>query len=222
MSLGKQHPEGSGIDDVINFAKERGCVMLDIRFMDLPGLWQHYTFPITKLKQETIEEGLPFDGSSLRGWQKINESDMTVLPDPATAFIDPFMKETTLVLIGDIVDPIERTAYPRDPRQVARRAEAYLKSAGIGDTIYFGPEAEFFIFDDVRFRQTTNMGYYEVDSVEGSWNTDRKEEGGNLGYKPRTKQGYFPVPPMDSLHDMRTEMLLVMESIGLVPEVQVI
>ncbi|MCA8945176.1 MAG: glutamine synthetase beta-grasp domain-containing protein, partial [Planctomycetes bacterium] len=208
------HPEGTGVEDVIAFAKDRGCTMLDIRFMDLPGLWQHYSFPIKKLSADLFEEGLPFDGSSLRGWKTINESDMLVVPDSATAFIDPFMAEPTLVLIGNIVDPIERTAYPRCPRQLALRAEAYLKSTGIGDTVYFGPEAEFFVFDDVRFRQTTNMGYYEVDSVEGSWNTDRYEEGGNLGYKPRTKQGYFPVPPMDSLHDLRTEMLLTLADLG--------
>ncbi|MCA8912459.1 MAG: type I glutamate--ammonia ligase [Planctomycetes bacterium] len=212
------HPDGAGVDDVIAFAKDRGCTMLDIRFMDLPGLWQHYTFPIKKLDADLFEEGLPFDGSSLRGWKTINESDMLVVPDAQTAFIDPFMAEPTLVLIGNIVDPIERTPYGRCPRSVAARAEAYLKSTGIGDTINFGPEAEFFIFDDVRFRQTTNMGFYEVDSVEGSWNTDRFEDGGNLGYKPRTKQGYFPVPPMDSLHDLRTEMLLTLAQLGCEPE----
>lgn len=212
------HPDGTSIDDVIKFAKDAGCTMLDIRFMDLPGLWQHYSFPISKLDENLFEDGTPFDGSSLRGWQKINESDMLVIPDPETAFLDPFMKEPTLVLIGNIVDPIERTPYARDPRNVALQAERYLRSTGIGDQAFFGPEAEFFVFDDVRFKQTTNMGFYEVDSIEGSWNTDRFEDGGNLGYKPRTKQGYFPVPPMDSLHDMRTEMLLLLGRLGCPPE----
>ncbi|MHC4841973.1 MAG: type I glutamate--ammonia ligase [Planctomycetota bacterium] len=218
MSDEKLHPEGTSISEIIQFAKDQNCEMLDIRFMDLPGLWQHYSFPISKLKEDIFEEGFPFDGSSLRGWQKINESDMLVIPEPETAFIDPFMQHKTLVLIGNIVDPIERTPYPRCPRSLAARAEAYLKSTGLGDTAFFGPEAEFFLFDDVRFKQDTNVGYYEVDSIEGSWNTDAPEEGGNLGYKPRTKQGYFPVPPMDSLHDIRTEMLLLLGDLGVEPE----
>jgi len=212
------HPEKHGIDDILAFAKDRGCTMLDIRFMDLPGLWQHYTFPIRRLSRECFEDGFAFDGSSLRGWQKINESDMTALPDPNTAFIDPFMKEPTLVLIANIVDPVERTPYPRDPRNIARRAEAYLRSTGIGDTIYFGPEAEFFVFDDIRFSTGINHGYYFVDSKEGVWNSGKTEEAGNLGYRPRVKQGYFPVPPMDSLHDIRTEMLLTLARLGMTPE----
>lgn len=211
-------PTGKTIADVLDFARKRGCTMLDIRFMDLPGLWQHYTFPIRRLNNECFTEGFAFDGSSLRGWQKINESDMLALPDPATAFLDPFMKEPTLVMIANIVDPIERTPYPRDPRNVARRVETYLKSTGIGDTIFVGPEAEFFIFDSIRFKTGINESYYFIDSAEGAWNTGREEEGGNLGYKPRVKGGYFPCPPMDSLHDIRTEMLLTLGQLGMVPE----
>jgi len=161
-------PSGKTVADVLDFARKRGCTMLDIRFMDLPGLWQHYTFPIRRLTPECFEEGFPFDGSSLRGWQKINESDMLAIPDPATAFIDPFMKEPTLVLIANTYDPIERTPYPRDPRNIARRVETYLKSTGIGDTIFFGPEAEFFVFDNVRFKTGINEGYYFLDSKEGA------------------------------------------------------
>lgn len=214
----KLHPEGKTAADVLAFAKDRGCTMLDIRFMDLPGLWQHYTFPIRRLEQDCFEEGFAFDGSSLRGWKTINESDMLAMPDPATAFLDPFMKEPTLVLIANILDPIERTPYARDPRNVARRVETYLKSTGIGDTVFFGPEAEFFIFDDVRFSTGINHGYYHIDSKEGVWNSGKEIEGGNLAYRPRVKQGYFPCPPMDSLHDIRTEMLLTLARLGMVPE----
>jgi glutamine synthetase len=162
-----------------------------------------------------FEDGLGFDGSSIRGWQAINESDMLMVPDPSTAFIDPFFKDPTLVMICDIVDPITKQPYPRDPRYIARKAEAHLKSTGIADTGYFGPELEFFIFNSARFRTTGNEGYYHIDSVEGVWNTGKDEAGGNLAYKPRTKEGYFPVPPTDKLQDVRTDMVLTLQKLGI-------
>ena len=200
--------------EVINLAKERKVRYVDLRFNDFPGSWQHFSIPLAGLTEESFEEGFPFDGSSIRGWQGIHESDMLVVPDPSTAFIDPFMAHPTLVLSCDVKDPITHQPYDRDPRNIARRAEAYVASTGIGDTVYFGPEAEFFIFDDVRFDQSTNFGFYHLDSIEGAWNSGR-EEGPNLGHKPRSKGGYFPVPPVDSYQDLRTEMCLNLEAIGL-------
>ncbi len=187
--------------------------------MDFPGVWQHFSVPIKELDESSFEEGFGFDGSSIRGWQPINASDMLVIPDAASARMDPFFEVPTLVLICDIKDPITFESYTRDPRFIARKVENYLKSTGIGDTVYIGPEAEFFIFDDIRFESASNRAYYEIDSIEGAWNTAR-DEGPNQGYKPRYKEAYFPVPPMDKFQDLRTEMLLVLESLGIDIEAQ--
>jgi len=203
--------------DVIKMAQENKAVMANFKFLDFPGIWQHFAVPISELKEEIFEEGLGFDGSSIRGWQAIHTSDMLIIPDPKTAFMDPFMTHPTISLICNIVDPITKEFYTRDPRFIAQKAEAYLKSTGIGDTAYFGPEAEFFILDDVRFDQNSYSGYYFVDSVEGIWNSGRAE-GPNLGYKPRHKEGYFPVPPTDSLVNIRTEMVIEMQKIGIYVE----
>lgn len=202
------------IADVMKLAKDADAKILDLKFMDFPGLWQHFSTPISLLTEELFEEGFGFDGSSIRGWQSINESDMLVIPDPGTAVIDPFMQPTTISLICDVHDPLTRQRYSRCPRSIAQKAEAYLKSTGIADIAYFGPEAEFFIFDDIRFDQNEHSGFYYIDSVEGRWNSGKKEEP-NLGYKPRYKEGYFPVPPTDAFHDMRSEMILIMEQCGM-------
>jgi len=187
--------------------------------MDFPGLWQHFTIPVNKLQADVFEDGLGFDGSSIRGWQAINESDMLIVPQPETAFLDPFTELPTLVMICNIQDPITREDYSRDPRNVARKAVNYLKSTGIADTCFIGPEAEFFIFDDVRFDQRAHEGYYHLDSIEAEWNRGR-EEHPNLGYKLRHKEGYFPVPPADSLMDIRNEMMQTMIDCGLDVEAQ--
>jgi glutamine synthetase len=200
--------------EVIEFAKNRGARILDLRFMDFPGLWQHLSVPIGELTEGLFTEGHGFDGSSIRGWQAINASDMLIIPDPDSARIDPFLKDSTLVMICDVVDPVTRENYSRDPRNIAKKAEAFLKASGIADVAYFGPEAEFFVFDDIRFDSTENSCFYFVDSAEGQWNTGRSE-GPNLGYKPRYKEGYFPVPPMDSQQDIRSEMVLLMEEVGI-------
>ncbi len=205
--------------EVIEFARDNKAAVMDMKFLDFPGTWQHFSVPIEALTEESFKEGFGFDGSSIRGWRNINESDMLVIPDPSTAFMDPFTKEPTLSLVGDIFDPITRERYERDPRGVAIRAENYLKSTGIADKAYFGPEAEFFIFDDVRFDQKENMGYYYIDSQEGSWNTGRVENP-NLGYRPRFKEGYFPVPPTDAFQDLRSEMMLTLIDIGCEIETQ--
>ncbi len=193
--------------EVLALCRERGVKAVDLRFMDFPGLWQHFTIPIEALTEEVFEEGVGFDGSSIRGWQAINESDMLVIPEPDTAFIDPFTDVPTLVMICNIQDPITKEDYTRDPRNVARKAVAYLQSTGIGDVAFFGPELEFFVFDDIRYDITSNAAFYVVDSVEGQWNTGR-EENPNLGYKLRHKEGYFPVPPSDTLLNIRNEMML--------------
>jgi glutamine synthetase len=203
--------------EVVEFAKNKGAKILDLRFMDFPGLWQHLSVPIAELTEGLFTDGHGFDGSSIRGWQAINASDMLIIPDPDTAQIDPFLKDATLVMVCDIADPITRESYSRDPRNIAKKAEAYLKTSGVADVAYFGPEAEFFIFDDIRFDSTENSAYYYVDSAEGQWNTGRAE-GPNLGYKPRYKEGYFPVPPMDSQQDIRSEMVLLMEEVGIYVE----
>jgi glutamine synthetase len=192
---------------------------VDIRFMDFPGMWQHFSVPVGELNEGSFEDGFGFDGSSIRGWQPINASDMLVIPDAATAKIDPFFKAPTLVLIGDITDPITREAYTRDPRNIAKKAEAFLKSTAIGDTAYIGPEAEFFIFDDIRYQSEPQSAAFSIDSVEGIWNTGR-DEGPNLGYKSRLKEGYFPVPPSDKFQDLRSEMMLTLESLGIDVECQ--
>ena len=200
--------------EVLDLAKKNKVKIVDIKFMDLLGTWQHFSVPTSELEESLFEDGLGFDGSSIRGWQAINNSDMLVMPDPTTAMMDPFMNDSTLSLLCNIVDPITKELYSKDPRNVAQKAEAYLKSTGIGDTAYFGPEAEFFIFDDVRYQNDSNQCFYAVDSEEGTWNSGRDEEP-NLGYKPRHKEGYFPVSPSDSLQDIRSEMLLTMEAVGI-------
>ena len=205
--------------EVIDFAKGNKAAVVDLKFLDFPGTWQHFSVPMDELSEESFEEGFGFDGSSIRGWRNINESDMLVIPDAGTAVMDPFTKRPTLSLVGDIFDPITKERYTRDPRGVAVRAENYLKSTGIADTAFFGPEAEFFIFDDVRFDQKENMGFYYLDSQEGSWNSGR-DEGPNLGYKPRFKEGYFPVPPTDSFQDLRSEMMLTLIDLGCAVETQ--
>jgi len=206
-------------EQVLAMAKENDVKIVDIRFMDFPGMWQHFSVPISELDEGSFEDGFGFDGSSIRGWQPINASDMLVIPDATTAKIDPFYKAATMAIIGNIVDPITREAYSRDPRNIAQKAEAYLKRTGIGDTAFIGPEAEFFIFDDIRYDSQRNAAFYAIDSVEGIWNTGRCEEP-NLGYKPRHKEGYFPVPPSDKFQDLRSDMLLTLESLGIDVECQ--
>jgi glutamine synthetase len=204
--------------EVLEYAKKNKVELVDLRFTDWPGQWQHCSYPISEVSEDTFEDGMGFDGSSIRGWQAINESDMLMIPDPSTAFLDPFTRHATLVLICDIQDPITREPYSRDPRFIARKAEAYLKQTGIGDTCYVGPEAEFFIFSDARYSTGADHGFYSLDSPEGVWNSGREEGGHNLGYKTRYKQGYFPVPPMDTLQDVRSEMVLTMQQLGIAIE----
>lgn len=200
--------------EVIALAKEKNVKIVDFKFCDLLGTWQHFAVPTYELTEAIFEEGLGFDGSSIRGWRSIESSDMLVIPDPATAFIDPFAANTTLSLTCDVEDPMTREPYSRSPRGIAKKAEAYLKSTGLGDTAYFGPEAEFFVFDDVRYDSTSNHSFYFVDSDEGAWNTGR-DEGPNLGYKIRHKEGYFPVAPTDKQVDLRNEMILTMMELGI-------
>lgn len=200
--------------DVLSLIKDQGIKMIDLKFIDMPGIWQHLTMYYDQIDESSFTDGVPFDGSSIRGWKAINESDMTMVLDPTTAWIDPFMAEPTLSIICSIKEPRTGEWYERCPRVIANKAVEYLKSSGLGDTAYFGPEAEFFVFDDVRFDQTESKAFYYVDSVEGRWNSGREEAGGNLGYKPRYKEGYFPVAPTDTLQDMRTEMLLTMAACG--------
>ncbi len=199
--------------DVMDLIKKEDIKVVDLRFMDFPGLWQHFSVPASEFSENTFEQGLGFDGSSIRGWKAINESDMLVKPEPTSAFIDPFFEHKTLVMICNICDPITGEDYGRDPRNIARKAEQYVKRSGIADTAFFGPELEFFIFDDIRFNQNSHEGYYHIDSSEGVWNSGR-QEGPNLGYKVRHKEGYFPVPPTDSLQDIRSEMMLTLDNIG--------
>ncbi|MBI5696592.1 MAG: type I glutamate--ammonia ligase [Nitrospirae bacterium] len=205
--------------EVVEFAKKNGAVMVDMKFMDFPGLWQHFSVPVDELTEAIFEDGLGFDGSSIRGWKSIHTSDMLVVPDASTAVMDPFTQYPTLSLICNVIDPITKENYDRDPRYIAMKAENYLKSTKLADTSFWGPEAEFFILDDVMFDQTSNSGYYFIDSVEGIWNSGR-EESPNLGYKPRHKEGYFPVPPTDSQEDIRTEMVMEMQKVGIYIERQ--
>ena len=200
--------------EAIDYAHKYGAKMVDLKFTDLLGAWQHLTIPIGQLKTDVFEDGLGFDGSSIRGWRDINESDMIILPDSASAKMDPFTEIPTVSFICDIVLPETNIPYDRDPRQIAKKALAYLASTGIADQAFFGPEAEFFIFDDVRYHQEANRGFYQVDSVEGHWNSGR-DEGSNLGYKPRHKEGYFPAMPTDTLHDIRTEICMRLEEAGI-------
>ena len=205
--------------EVLALCREKEVRAVDLRFMDFPGLWQHFTIPATKLEELTFEDGLGFDGSSIRGWQAVNESDMILVPQAETAMIDPFATIPTLGMICNIQDPITREDYSRDPRNVARKANNYLLSSNIADTCFIGAEAEFFIFDDVRFDQNAHEGYYHLDSKEGEWNRGR-DEGPNLGYKIRHKEGYCPVPPTDHTMDLRTEMMQAMIDVGLDVEAQ--
>ncbi|MFN0284675.1 MAG: type I glutamate--ammonia ligase [Kineosporiaceae bacterium] len=205
----------SNADDVLKFIKDEDVRFVDVRFCDLPGVMQHFNVPAVSVDEAFFAEGQMFDGSSIRGFQAINESDMKLMPDLPTAYVDPFRAEKTLNINMSIVDPYTGEAYSRDPRQVARKAEAYLKSTGIADTAFFAPEAEFYVFDDVRFDTKQNEGYYHIDSIEGAWNTGRIEEGGNRGYKTRYKGGYFPVPPVDHYADLRDRMSKTLDSLGL-------
>jgi glutamine synthetase len=205
--------------DVVKLCKEKGVKFVDLRFMDFPGLMQHFTVPVSELTETSFEEGFGFDGSSIRGWQAIHESDMLVVPDPMTATMDPFCDLPTLILYCNILDPITKQRYSRCPRCIAQKAENYMISTGIADTAFFGPEAEFFIFDDIRFDQTAHSGYYFIDSDEGIWNSGRDEKP-NLGYKPRYKEGYFPVPPMDSQQNLRSEMVDILINCGIEIEAQ--
>ncbi|MEA2697639.1 MAG: glutamine synthetase, partial [Myxococcales bacterium] len=204
--------------EVLKYAEKNGAKFVDFKFVDLLGIWQHTTMPIGKLEVDSFKEGFFFDGSSIRGWQPIHASDMIFIPDPASAVMDPFFAIPTLSVICDIVDAITKQPYSRDPRTIAAKAEAYLKTTGIGDTSYFGPEPEFFIFDEVRFSEGPNRSSYMVDSVEGAWNSDRAESP-NLGYKPAHKGGYFPVPPTDTLADLRAEMAMTIMGVGIPVEV---
>jgi glutamine synthetase len=200
--------------DVMKLAQEKAVEFIDLRFLDFPGLWQHLTVPVKELTEDCFTDGFGCDGSSLRGWQEINESDMIIIPVADTAIIDPFCQHTTLSMICDIHDPLTRQRYSRDPRSVARKAADYMRSTGIADTAYFGPELEFFIFDQVCYDQGMNYGHYKVDSREGSWRRGA-DEPSNLGNQLRPKEGYFPVPPADSMHNLRSEMVTVLEQCGI-------
>ncbi len=203
--------------DFFAFAKKHNAEMVDLKFVDMLGTWQHCSYPIDILDENTFTEGLGFDGSSIRGWQAINVSDMLAIPDPATAKLDPFFDKPTVSVLANIVDPVTKEDYTRCPRHVTRKAVEFLKSTGIADTCYIGPEPEFFIFDEVRYEQNQHTGYYKIDSVEGAWNTARFEEP-NLGYKPSFKGGYFPVSPTDTYHNLRSEMVYELRKVGIVVE----
>ena len=205
--------------EVIELAKKHDVKFVDMKFIDFPGVWQHTTIPVGRLEESLFEDGIAFDGSSIRGWQPINMSDMIMIPDATTARLDPFYAIPTLSLVNSIFDPITKQPYSRDPRHIAKKAEAYLRQSGLGDTTYMGPEAEFFVFDDVRFDHSQpNAGYYFLDSVEGAWNSGR-EEFPNLGYKTRHKEGYFPVPPTDTLADFRQTLMTTLMETGVEVEV---
>ena len=210
--------KGMGSKEVLALIKDKHIRAVDIRFCDLFGQWQHFTLPSTMVNEGSFTDGHGFDGSSIRGWKSIDESDMLVVPDPDTAVIDPFFAEPTLVMIANVVDPITKEDYARDPRGVARRAEQYLLSTGLGDTMYVGPEPEFFIFDTVHFDNQPWSSYYSINSDEGFWNTGA--EGPNHGHRPRLKGGYLPVPPVDQLQDLRGEMMHTMETVGIEMERQ--
>ncbi len=199
--------------EVLEYAKKNDVRQLDMRFTDIPGILQHISYPINMLTADSMEEGFGIDGSSIRGWAAINESDMLLIPDASTAYIDPFSEITTMVMTGDVIDPITRQHYDRDPRWIAKKAELFLQNSGVADTAYFGAEAEFFIFDNIRFDQNAHSGYYFIDAEEGRWNTGREKD--NLGYRPRYKEGYFPVPPTDHYQDLRSEMVQTMIQCGL-------
>jgi glutamine synthetase len=203
----------SAATSVIEFAREKGARLLDLRFTDLPGLWHHVSFPIEQFSENSFEDGFGMDGSSIRGWAAIHESDMLLIPDASFYIMDPFTQVPTLVMIADVLDPVTKQRYDRDPRYIARKAEMYLLSTRVADTAFFGAEAEFFIFDNVRFDQKENLSFYFIDAEEGRWNSGRKEN--NLGYRPRYKEGYFPVAPTDHYQDLRTEMTMTLQNCGL-------
>src|SRR5215467_4264102 len=199
--------------EVLDFAAKNDAKQLDLRFTDIPSLQHHVSYPMSELHMGSFEDGFGMDGSSIRGWAAIHESDMLLIPDPSTAFMDPFAEIPTLVMYGDVIDPITKQHYERDPRWIAKKAEMYLKNSGVGDTAYFGAEAEFFIFDNVRFDQNQHSGFYFIDAEEGRWNSGR--EGDNLGYRPRYKEGYFPVPPTDHYQNLRAKMVETMIQCGM-------
>ncbi|MDR7555214.1 MAG: type I glutamate--ammonia ligase [Armatimonadota bacterium] len=205
-------------EQVLAMARERGVQIVDLRFTDLFGMWQHFSIPVTELSADLFTDGIGFDGSSIRGFQHIHESDMILIGDPSTAVVDPLSRIPTMLLTCDVYDPVTRGRYTRDPRFIAQKAEEYVRKSGIATTVYFGPEAEFFVFDEVRYDQTANQAFYMVDSSEGIWNSGRDEKP-NLGYKPRHKEGYFPVPPSDSLQEFRSELVLKMQEAGIEVEV---
>jgi glutamine synthetase len=208
----------SSAEELLAYVKDEDVAFIDVRFCDLPGIMQHFTVPVSSFGPDVFEEGLQFDGSSIRGFQQIHESDMSLLPDPTTAYIDPFRRDKTLIINFFVHDPLTGEAYSRDPRNIARKAQEYLKSTGIADTAFFAPEAEFYVFDDVRFDTRQNESYYHIDSVAGAWNTGRVEEGGNRGYKVRYKGGYFPAPPVDHFADLRNDITKHLENSGLTVE----
>jgi len=205
-------------EELLRYLKNEGVKFVDVRFCDLPGVMQHFTVPVESFDESVFSDGLAFDGSSIRGFQAIHESDMLLLPDVATAFVDPFRVEKTLALNFFIHDPFTREAYSRDPRNVAKKAETYLASSGVADTAYFGAEAEFYIFDSVRHETSANQAFYYIDSVEGWWNSGKEEEGGNRGYKTAYKGGYFPVPPLDHYADLRDSMVVNLQNLGVTVE----
>jgi len=205
--------------DVLKMIEENGVKFVDFRFTDTRGKWQHVTMPISEIDEDVFEDGKMFDGSSIAGWKGINESDMILMPDPSTAYLDPFFEEPTVDVNCDVVEPSTMQGYNRDPRSVAKRAEVYLQSTGIADTAYFGPEPEFFVLDDVRWGSDMSGAFYKVDSEEAGWNSERVYEDGNIGHRPGIKGGYFPVPPVDSLHDIRAAMCMAMEEMGMRVEV---
>ncbi len=209
-----------GIDakDVVRLVKDKDIKMIDFKFVDMPGIWQHYSIPAHRLSESLFEDGIGFDGSSIRGFAQIQESDMLVFPDPETAFVDTMLEVPTLSLTCNVRDPMTLEPFTRDPRYIAQKAEKYLLSTGIGEISYWGPEAEFYIFSDIRFDQGPNFGFYYVDSREGIWNSG-KDEKPNLGYRPRHKEGYFPVPPMDTFQDLRSTIMLAMQEVGIIAEV---
>ncbi|WP_313084990.1 type I glutamate--ammonia ligase, partial [Pulveribacter sp.] len=207
------------VADVMNMVEENEVKFVDFRFTDTRGKEQHVTVPVSHFDEDKFNHGHAFDGSSMAGWKGIEASDMQLMPDANTANIDPFFEETTLILQCDVVEPGDGKAYDRDPRSIAKRAEAYLKASGLGDTAYFGPEPEFFVFDGVRWSNEPGRTFFEIEEYEAPWNTGTKLEGGNRGHRPTTKGGYFPVPPVDSTHDMRAEMVLILEQMGIPVEV---
>ncbi len=216
--MGTKTKVSGSVEKVFKIMKDHDVKIIDLKFTDLLGQWQHFSVTTSEFDEEIFEDGIGFDGSSIRGFQKIHESDMLLFPDPDTVFLDPFTAVPTLSLTCDVVDPITRENYGRDPRNIAKKAEAYLRNTGIADMVYFGPEPEFFILDNIRFDQSHNFGYYYIDSDEGFWNSGRNDKP-NLGHKPRFKEGYFPAAPIDTLQDLRTEMVLTMESLGIQVEV---